>query len=454
MQGENIVTDKDSHRKQNRSVDRRRRIKHMKTIIVIIVTIMLILPTLFCIILGLQVGQLQKQVDDLVRIHSSNDTFTKEAPEDGVVYAYTAEISGGDRNSEDTEPSGDITDRKYETVITDNNLDIADSKIEIPYNKIEVPYNKIVIPNNKSEIPYNKIVIPNSNSEIPNNNSEIPDNKSEIPDNNSEIPNNKSEISNSKSETLDIKNKIPVNKDEIPDAKDEISDALSVEDESIKLSSVGEGIYAGKTVYLTFDDGPSPITDEILDILAEYNVKATFFVIGKTDKVSKKRYQRIVDEGHTLGMHSYSHKYSQIYNSLEDFDKDFTKLWKLLYDITGYMPTIYRFPGGSANKVNKNGMEDFIRYLRDKSIIYYDWNALNEDATGKEYTEEQLIDNVLKGVALRTRSIVLMHDSEDKQKTLNSLPKLLEILISEDAEVLPLNEEVAPIQQIRADSIN
>ncbi|HKL79526.1 MAG TPA: polysaccharide deacetylase family protein [Mobilitalea sp.] len=405
MQGDNVVTDKDSNSKQNMSVSRRKRINRMKAIIVIIVIIMLILPTLFCIILGLQVGQLQKQVDDLVRIHSSNEAFTKEASEDGVVYAYAAEISGVDRYSEETEQSVDLTDHKDETVITDIN----------------------------SEIAYNK--------------SGIEDNKSEIED-------IKSESSDVKSESLDVKSESSDVRSESSDVKSEIADALSVEDESVKLSNVGTGIYAGKTVYLTFDDGPSIITDEILDILAEYDVKATFFVIGKTDKVSKKRYQRIVDEGHTLGMHSYSHKYSEIYNSLEDFDKDFTKLWKLLYDITGYMPTIYRFPGGSANRVNKNGMEDFIRYLRDKSIIYYDWNALNEDATGEEYTEEQLIDNILVGVAKRTRSIVLMHDSEDKQKTLNSLPKLLETLISEGAEVLPLNEEVAPIQQIKAESIN
>ncbi|NLJ97368.1 MAG: polysaccharide deacetylase, partial [Clostridiales bacterium] len=212
-------------------------------------------------------------------------------------------------------------------------------------------------------------------------------------------------------------------------------------------------IYYGKKVYLTFDDGPSYITDDVLDILAEYNVKATFFVVGHTDKKSKERYMRIVDEGHTLGIHSYSHKYSEIYKSVEDFDKDFTKLWQLLYDTTGYTPTIYRFPGGSLNQVNSYGMEEFIRYLNDKNIIYYDWNVVNGDAAGVEYTEEQMVDNVLNGVKRKKTSIVLMHDGGGKEKTAATLPALLEALISGGAEILPIDDTVPPIQQIKAKSV-
>ncbi|MDF2484714.1 MAG: hypothetical protein K0R46_882 [Herbinix sp.] len=218
-------------------------------------------------------------------------------------------------------------------------------------------------------------------------------------------------------------------------------------------SSQKNGAYTDKKVYLTFDDGPSNYTDDILDILAEYKVKATFFVIGKTDSKSKELYQRIVDEGHTLGMHSYSHQYSKIYNSVEDFDKDFTKLWKLLYDTTGYKPSIFRFPGGSDNMVNKSGMEDFIHYLNETEIVYFDWNVLNGDATGVTYTKDQLIDNVLGGVATKDNSIVLLHDAQTKQTTIDSLPGLLDILISEGAQILPLDKDVSPIQMIKADTI-
>jgi peptidoglycan/xylan/chitin deacetylase (PgdA/CDA1 family) len=117
------------------------------------------------------------------------------------------------------------------------------------------------------------------------------------------------------------------------------------------------------------------------------------------------------------------------------------------------MPTIYRFPGGSGNLVNKNGMDEFIRYLKDKNILYYDWNVVSGDATGEKFTKEQLTQNVLEGVASKKRSIVLMHDAQSKRTTVDSLPELLDALVSQGAELLPLNEDVTPIQQIRAEEV-
>ena len=103
--------------------------------------------------------------------------------------------------------------------------------------------------------------------------------------------------------------------------------------------------------------------------------------------------------------------------------------------------------------VNKNGMEDFIRYLNEAKIVYFDWNVLNGDATGNQFTKEQLIKNVINDVAVKENSIVLLHDSETKQTTVDSLPSLLERLISEDAQILPLDNNVPPIQMIKADTI-
>ncbi len=220
-----------------------------------------------------------------------------------------------------------------------------------------------------------------------------------------------------------------------------------------KNNSNNDGKYANKKIYLTFDDGPSEKTNEILDILSDYQIKATFFVIGKTDEKSKEIYKRIVNEGHTLGMHSYSHNYNKIYKSLEDFDKDFTKLWNMLYDTTGYKPKIYRFPGGSGNLVNDHGMDEFIRYLNQHSMVYFDWNVLNGDATNKNYTKEQLIKNVLNGVEFRDNSIVLMHDSKYKTTTVEALSKLINTLKEGGAQFLPLTEKVAPIQMVKANSV-
>ena len=117
-------------------------------------------------------------------------------------------------------------------------------------------------------------------------------------------------------------------------------------------------------VYLTFDDGPSSNTVQILDILKENDVKATFFVIGREDEASKALYQRIVDEGHTLAMHSFTHKYSTLYSSIEAFEEDFSRIQNYLYEVTGKESLFYRFPGGSSNHVSNENMKEFISFLR------------------------------------------------------------------------------------------
>jgi peptidoglycan/xylan/chitin deacetylase (PgdA/CDA1 family) len=237
-------------------------------------------------------------------------------------------------------------------------------------------------------------------------------------------------------------------KDQNTTDKVQHSTSKNNKDNKDNLNKCKDGIYQGKKVYLTFDDGPSNYTGEILDILKEYNVKATFFVIGKTDSESKKMYKRIVEEGHSLGMHSYSHDYDKLYNFAKDFEKDFTKLWKLLYDTTGYKPSIYRFPGGSIHLNDNNIKDEIISFFDEKSIVYFDWNVLSMDATGETFTVEELKNNVLNGVKEKNRSVVLMHDTNEKEKTVKSLPGLLDELVSQGAILLPLDENVQPIQQV------
>ncbi|MCR5469288.1 MAG: polysaccharide deacetylase [Lachnospiraceae bacterium] len=206
-------------------------------------------------------------------------------------------------------------------------------------------------------------------------------------------------------------------------------------------------------VYLTFDDGPSSNTSEILDILKEHNVKATFFVIGQEDEKSKELYKRIVDEGHTLGMHSYSHKYSELYSSVESFEEDFTRIQNLLYDVTGQECLYYRFPGGSSNQVNNDDMAKCISFLNAQGITYFDWNVSNGDATSQVYTSEDLVENVMKDVVKYKTSIVLMHDTSAKEKTVDSLSTLIERLEDLGADILPIDGDTTVIQHIAANSI-
>ena len=206
-------------------------------------------------------------------------------------------------------------------------------------------------------------------------------------------------------------------------------------------------------VYLTFDDGPSDNTAAILDTLAKYNVKATFFVVGKTDDQSKEMYQRIVNEGHTLGMHSYSHKYSVVYDSLDAFETDFNQLQSYLYDITGQECRLYRFPGGSSNQVSNTDMSEFIRFLKEEGVTYFDWNVSSGDATSQAYTADELLNNVLTDVPKYKTSVVLMHDSNTKSTTVEALGPMIEALQGMGAQILPIDENTTLVQHIKADSV-
>ena len=177
--------------------------------------------------------------------------------------------------------------------------------------------------------------------------------------------------------------------------EESVRDTETKAEEPAKINPVKS---SGKKVYLTFDDGPSSNTDQILDILKDYDVKATFFVVGKTDERSVKAYQRIVEEGHTLAMHSYSHKYDEIYESKEAFARDLNSLQEYLYETTGVWPRIYRFPGGSSNTVSKVDMQELIEYLTDIGITYFDWNVASGDAVSRTLPAETIVDNCLSGI--------------------------------------------------------
>lgn len=242
------------------------------------------------------------------------------------------------------------------------------------------------------------------------------------------------------------------NSNSMVDIKAETASQGTQEDIEVKAD---EGIQESKKkkVYLTFDDGPSKNTAQILDILDEYDIKATFFVVGKTDNYSKDIYRRIVDEGHSLGLHSYSHRYDLIYDSLDNFKYDLYKLQDFLYDVTDYKTNIYRFPGGSGNEVSKEDIKVFIEFLNENNITYFDWNVMNGDASSEGVTVEESYNNVINGVKIYRNSVVLMHDTNNKVSTVESLPLIIETLLEDDFEILPLSNHVKPIQQIEANKI-
>ena len=212
-----------------------------------------------------------------------------------------------------------------------------------------------------------------------------------------------------------------------------------------------EETFQGRKVYLTFDDGPSENTNKILDILKQYDVKATFFVVGKTDKNSVAVYKRIVNEGHTLGMHSYSHDYGEIYSSLENYVLDLKRLEDYLFQVTGVRPKYVRFPGGSSNKVSKVDMKELTAYLNDNGYVYYDWNLSSKDADYSYLSSDRIVENCMSQIEDYSKEvIILMHDANDKKPTVDALQRMiLEINDLEDTKILPITDDTVPIQHIK-----
>lgn len=165
----------------------------------------------------------------------------------------------------------------------------------------------------------------------------------------------------------------------------------------------------GGVIYLTFDDGPSSYTPRLLDILAKYRVKATFFVVN-TGYIST--ISRIAAEGHSLAMHSATHNFKQIYASEEAYFADLTQMQSIIQQHTGVTSMLLRFPGGSSNTVsrfNEGIMTRLTAMVEEQGYTYFDWNVDSDDA-GSARTASKVFHNVINACAQRKSSVVLMHD--------------------------------------------
>ena len=169
-----------------------------------------------------------------------------------------------------------------------------------------------------------------------------------------------------------------------------------------------------KTIYLTFDDGPGPYTDRLLDILDKYGVKATFFVTCDQPDYFHCT-ARAWEAGHAVGIHSASHEYNEIYAGEEAFFEDFQKVRDMIFDQTGEYPTICRFPGGSSNTVSSftpGIMTRLASYVRDLGYQYFDWDVYSGDAGGKGATtkSDTVFANVTEGIGGMHTAVILQHD--------------------------------------------
>lgn len=201
-----------------------------------------------------------------------------------------------------------------------------------------------------------------------------------------------------------------------------------------------------KKVYLTFDDGPSTHTGEILDILKEYDAKATFFVNGRSSELYGDAYKRIVDEGHTLAMHSYTHVYAEVYASVDAFMDDMYTLRDYLHELTGVWSGVYRFPGGSSNTITKINIREFGKALAEENIVYFDWNVSSGDGGNKPPGAEEIYKSVTDGILKKSEPVVLMHDLASKKTTVEALPLILQFIEENDCVAVGIDETTKPVQ--------
>ena len=204
----------------------------------------------------------------------------------------------------------------------------------------------------------------------------------------------------------------------------------------------------GKSIaYLTFDDGPSSITNSVLDILKKYNVKATFFVIN-SGSYNKTTLQREVNEGHTIGLHAYDHNYAIAYKDDNSYLDGIDKLRAKVKADTGFDSHYIRFPGGSSNTISKRYskgiMSRITKTAKQRGYKYYDWNVDDDDA-GRARTADDCYNNVVRELRPNRSNIVLMHDFGTNKKILEALPKIIEYCQKNGYTMLPIDDNTPEI---------
>lgn len=202
-----------------------------------------------------------------------------------------------------------------------------------------------------------------------------------------------------------------------------------------------------KIAYLTFDDGPSNETLEMLQILNQYNVKATFFVNNLNSEIIKE----IHNQGHLLANHTSSHQYNQIYMSTEAFKNDIVKLEDTIYNLTGYTTNVFRFPGGSntgyIRKVTgSKDIKHFKEALNELGYTYFDWNVDSGDASGSNISTSTIANNVLNQCRGKREAVILMHTLDSKHSTTLALPLIIEGLLEQGFTFAIISNETAPIR--------
>jgi len=178
-----------------------------------------------------------------------------------------------------------------------------------------------------------------------------------------------------------------------------------------------------KEVYLTFDDAPGDkVTEEILQILKNYKVKGTFFIVGNRIKGRENILKQIVKEGNSVGLHSYTHKFKKIYSSKKIFMEEMQMTSDEIYDNVGVRTHLLRFPGGSKPFMTKEFLQELHRY----QFKVYDWNVPVSDGINAKRSPERFYKEAINSRKFKSPIIILLHCSGENENTVKALPQIIE----------------------------
>jgi peptidoglycan-N-acetylglucosamine deacetylase len=193
-----------------------------------------------------------------------------------------------------------------------------------------------------------------------------------------------------------------------------------------------------KKVYLTFDDGPIPVvTERILDVLKEQNVKATFFVVGKEIPGREQILKRIYNEGHTVGLHTYNHKFKVIYRSDDAFVDEMVQVRNIIYNVINIKPTAIRFPGGSSGRMT----QELLDKLHKNNMKVYDWTLDLHDGDSADINVSQLVRNAENFNPKYKRLIILAHCNSNNKNTVKALPEIIKYYRDLGYEFDPIKDD-------------
>ncbi len=226
--------------------------------------------------------------------------------------------------------------------------------------------------------------------------------------------------------------------------------SLHAEEEQFRLLQSGKRVPveleyrdkpAQKTVYLTFDDGPSEWTDQALDVLREHGVKATFFVLGELAERRPETVRRIAADGHALGNHTWNHKYEELYNRFEGFWEQLIRTEQTIERVAGVKTKLVRAPGGSFSNFDPF----YYYYLETAGYRVHDWNVDSGDSRRRGVPASEILENV-KRTPLQHEMNVLLHDSAGHGESIAALPDIIGYFKEQGYRFAALDDSVKPIQ--------